>query len=115
MVWAGFIICMIFVAVFLLIMRFERRTLWSGFSFMIMAGCLACYTLFLLLSHLDLIKSYPILFKSIVAVGAMSILFFIMIPAIVLVMYFVEGIKVIRKEGLRASNLLSLLFICCLL
>lgn len=115
MVLVGLVVCLICITFFLLIMCFKRRTLWSGFSFLIMIGCLACYAILVFFEYSDLIMAYPILYKGIIGTGIVAIILVLLIPAIVLVMYFIEGIKVIRKEGMKPSNLLSLLFAVAIL
>lgn len=115
MVLVGLVVCLICITFFLFIMCFNRRTLWSGFSFLIMIGCLACYAILVFLEYSDLIMAYPVLYKGIIGTGIVATILVLLIPAIVLVMYFIEGIKVIRKEGMKPSNLLSLLFAVAIL
>lgn len=109
MLWICTAICLLSILPFWHVMRHERRTLWSGFTFLIMLGCIGCYGLlwFFLFTDLHL---HPGLSRLVVFVGIVLAVLILLLPAIVLVMYFVEGIKVVRKEGFHPTNLLSLLF-----
>ena len=109
MLWISTAICLLSILPFGFVMRHERRTLWSGFTFLVMLGCVSGYGLlwFFLFSDLHL---NPDVARIVVLVGILVFALLLLLPAIVLVMYFIEGIKVVRREGLRPTNLLSLLF-----
>lgn len=96
--------------IFLGIMIREPRTLWSGVIFFWTMLCLAL-SMFLILSHYsEWLMSHEkvigiLLFLLIIAVFGV-----IAFPAVLIILFFVEGIKLIRHEGMKPSNILSLLF-----
>ena len=108
-IWLGMILCLLCIVAFGLIMHYERRTLWSGFSFLLMLGCLGGYALMVFLRFDDL-KNNADLAWIVVLIGLIVGAIFLAIPFVVLVTYFIQGIRVIRKEGFHFSNLLSLFF-----
>lgn len=105
-----FLIFLIPFCIFAGIMLLEPRTLWSGLSFIFMMICLAVSLFFLLFDYSAWIASHGaviglLIFLFVLAAG--SILAF---PVVLIIMFFIEGIKVIRHEGMKPSNLLSMLF-----
>lgn len=96
--------------IFVGIMVRDARTLWSGIScFWLMVWF--ALTLFLILSEYsrtiltnDVVIGI-LLFLVIVAVGCL-----VAFPAVLILVFFVEGVRVIRHEGVKPSNLLSILF-----
>lgn len=92
------------------IMVREPRTLWSGVSFFIMMVCLAV-SLVLILSHYsEWLASHERVVGILVILFILASLCVIAFPGVLILMFFVEGIKVIRHEGLKPANLLSMLF-----
>ena len=96
--------------IFVGVMVRDARTLWSGVSFFWLM-LWSAVTLFLILSEYaaglmtnDVIIGI-LLFLIILAVGSI-----VAFPAVLILVFFVEGIKVIRHEGAKPSNLLSILF-----
>lgn len=92
------------------IMVREPRTLWSGVSFFWTMICLA-FSMFLILSHYS-----EWLTEHEAVIGIMVFLFLLAMtgvlafPAVLIIMFFIEGIKMIRHEGMKPSNMLSMLF-----
>ena len=109
MLWICLAICLLSILQFCCVMHHEKRTLWSGFTFLIMLGCTGGFAMLYFFLFTDL-HQWPGLSHTVLMIGLIVAAILLLLPAIVLVMYFVEGIKVIRKEGLRPTNLLSLLF-----
>lgn len=109
-----FISCLFIIplCIFLGIMKREPRTLWSGASFLVMMISLAASSSLALLSYGNVEK----LAEHGVVVGVLLVLFVIAVlcvvafPAVLIIIFFVEGIRVIRHEGMKPANLLSLLF-----
>lgn len=108
-VWLGLVVCLICIIAFVLVMHYERRTLWSGFSFLLMLGWLGIYAMLVFFRFGDL-KNNPDLAWAVLLAGLIICAIFLAIPFVILVTYFVQGIRVIRKEGVHFSNLLSLFF-----
>ncbi|MDO4169957.1 MAG: YdcF family protein [Lachnospiraceae bacterium] len=104
------VVFFIFFCIFLGIMVYDPRTLWSGVSFFWMMICLAVSLFFLLSQYSEWLVSHDALIEFLIIVYILSIGCVIAFPGILIVMFFFEGIKVIRREGVKPSNLLSLLF-----
>lgn len=83
----------------------DPRTLWSGVWFV-----------FLLVSYqfLDWLSAYAALRNVLVFLAIAAILAVLAFPAALVLTFSVEGVRVLRHEGLRPANLLSLLFAVCL-
>lgn len=105
---------MIMLSLFLLIMIIDRRTLWSGFTFLMALGSLGFYTLFILMVY---ISQFPdsIISRVLIYIGLIGLFLFFLIPFILLIFYFIEGINILKKEGFHYSNLLSLFFVFAIL
>ena len=88
----------------------DPRTLWSGVNFFWMMVCLAVTMLFLLAGCLDWLNAHRALRYLLIALTSLAILSVLALPTILIVMFFVEGVKVIRHEGMRPANLLSMVF-----
>lgn len=103
------------VGAFLSVLRKEPRSLWSGITLTGVIFAIGFVCIAICIWHVDWIDThteiiYPLLF--ILCVLAVILL---LSPLIFVITYIVEGIKLIRKEGLRLTNLLSLLFASCLI
>lgn len=96
--------------VFLGIMIREPRTLWSGSSFFIMMLGLAVFLLTALSEHSTWLASHDIFIGILIFLSVLVLGSVIAFPGLLIILFFIEGIKVIRHEGLRPSNLLSVLF-----
>lgn len=105
-----FLIFFISFGVFAGIMLHDSRTLWSGVSFFTMAICLALFLFFTLSQYSERLAAHDL------AIGILLLMFILAMgcilafPAILILVFFVEGIKVIRHEGIKPTNLLSMLF-----
>ena len=78
-----------------------------------MLGMLLCsaVTMFFLLSeYANWLAEHEILMNILVALLLLTAGCVFMFPVILIVTLFVEGIKVIRHEGLRPANFLTMLF-----
>ena len=96
--------------VFIRIMVRERRTLWSGVSFFWMLLFLAIAMFFLLSKHSDWLSGHPLLINLLVALFLFAVVSIVAFPAVLILTFFIEGIRIIRHEGAKPSNLLSMLF-----
>lgn len=95
---------------FIFMMLFQRQTLWSGFSFLCVLLILAAFAFFLLAYFSEQIQELPILYFIILFFGSLAAIFLLSLPVIILFVFFCEGIKLIRKEGLHWRNMLSIGF-----
>lgn len=92
------------------IMLREPRTLWNGASLL---GVLLCWavTVFSLLSeYADRLAEHDLLMDALVALFLLTAGCALAFPAVFIGTLFIEGVKVIRHEGLRPANLLTMLF-----
>ncbi len=110
MVQFTFLIFLISMGVFAGIMIHDPRTLWSGVSFFWMMVCLAVFLLFLFTWYADLLVSHDVLTGILVIISLLAFGCVIVFPGVLIMMFFIEGIRVIRHEGMKPANLLSVLF-----
>ena len=92
------------------VMIHDSRTLWSGISFFWMMVCLAVAMLFLLAGYLEWFSSHAavkwlLIILMLAAAGCVLVF-----PMVLIITFFVEGIKVIRHEGIKPANMLSMAF-----
>lgn len=110
MLQISFIVFFISFCIFAGIMARDPRTLWSGASFFGMMLCMALYLFFLVSQYSEWLALHQgviavLVFFVIAAMGSV-----IVFPAVLMLLFFVEGIRMIRHEGMKPSNLLSMLF-----
>ena len=110
MLQIAFFLLSISICVFSWIMIHDPRTLWSGISLLGMLLCSAAAMFFLLSEYANWLAEHELLMNILVALLLLTAGCVLMFPVILIVTLFVEGIKVIRHEGLRPSNLLTMLF-----
>ena len=110
MLQIAFFLLSISICVFAWIMIHDPRTLWSGISLLGMLLCSAVTMFFLLSEYANWLAEHELLMNILVALLLLTAGCIFMFPVILIVTLFVEGIKVIRHEGLRPSNLLTMLF-----
>ena len=110
MLQIAFFLLSISICVFAWIMIHDPRTLWSGVSLLGMLLCSAVTMFFLLSEYANWLAEHELLMNILVALLLLTAGCVLMFPVILIVTLFVEGIKVIRHEGLRPSNLLTMLF-----
>ena len=110
MLQIAFFLLSISICVFAWIMIHDPRTLWSGISLLGMLLCSAAAMFFLLSEYANWLAEHELLMNILVALLLLTAACVLMFPVILIVTLFVEGIKVIRHEGLRPSNLLTMLF-----
>lgn len=96
--------------IFLGIMVRDPRTLWSGASFFWMMICLA-FSLLLVLSHYsDWLMEHKAVIGMLMFLCILAVIGVLAFPAALIIVFFIEGIRMIRHEGLKLSNMLSMLF-----
>lgn len=101
---------LISLCVFLSIMYREPRTLWSGFSFFWVLLFLGLLIIGYLMKYSQWIVEHQGLYLALIILLIIAMILLFMFPVLVILTFFVEGIKLIRHEGFRFSNILSLLF-----
>lgn len=88
----------------------DPRTLASGASLLcVLIGYVVCIGLFYLWVADNFTEKYQLLLYVLNIVALFSIIIIIIFPFLFIITYFIQGIRLIRKEGLRFSNTLSLL------
>lgn len=98
------------ICVFAWIMLREPRTLWSGVSLLGVLLCSAITMFFLLSEYGDWLAEHDLLMNILVALLLLTAGCALVFPVILTVTLFIEGIRVIRHEGLKPANLLTMLF-----
>lgn len=98
------------ICIFAWIMLREPRTLWSGVSLLGVLLCSAVTIFFLLSEYADWLAEHDLLMNILVALLLLTAGCVIVFPVILIATLFVEGIKVIKHEGLKPTNLLTMLF-----
>lgn len=106
----SFIVFVIAVLIYAGIMVHDPRTLWSSVSFWGMLACLALFLFFTVSEYSAQLASSGWIIGILVALFIAVVLCVLALPGFMVLMFCVEGIKVIRREGMKLSNLLSLLF-----
>lgn len=104
------VIFIISFCIFAGIMLHDSRTLWSGVSFLFMMICLAVFLFFVVSQCAEWLAEHDFVIGILVVMSVFVISSVIMFPAILILVFFVEGIRVIRHEGIKPANLLSMLF-----
>lgn len=106
----SFILFLISFIAFTGIMVHDPRTLWSGFSFFLMSVCLAFFSFFLLSQYAEQLASHDMVIGILIALFIATTVCVLVFPGLLIAVFFIEGIKVIRHEGAKLSNLLSMFF-----
>lgn len=106
----SFIIFLISFCIFAAIMAWEPRTLWSGFSFFQMMLCLMAFLFFLVSQYYEWLAAHELFIGFLAVLVILAICVMIAFPGLLILLFLIEGIKIIRHEGLKLSNLLSILF-----
>ncbi len=92
------------------IMLYDTRTLWSGASFLFMMICLAVFLFFIVSQYTEWLATHEFVIGILIVMFILAIGSVIMFPATLILVFFVEGIRIIRHEGIKPANLLSMLF-----
>lgn len=95
---------------FLIVMKLEPRSLWSGFLFFCVLGGLALSALLILLAYSDSWRQnrWAGILLTILLMGVLFL--FLLFPFALVIIFLVEGIRLIRREGFSLSNCLSIVF-----
>ena len=93
-----------------LLMHYESRTLWSGVGFFGLSLMTIITAFFYAFYYSETLTQYPLIMDIGVLLVAVAVLVILFFPLATIIMFFVEGIKIIKHEGLKLTNLLSLGF-----
>lgn len=110
MLFIPLIILLILYFMYCMLMRYESRTLWSGVGFFGLSLMTIITAFFYAFYYSETLIHYPLIMDIGVLLAAVAVLVILFFPLATIIMFFVEGIKVIKHEGLKFTNLLSLGF-----
>lgn len=108
------VLLLCFCVPFLFVMLRDPRTLWSGVWFVFLLMGLAGTLFFSCYLFVDWFAAHPMVQNVLMFAAIAAIMGVLIFPAALILTFFVEGVKVLKHEGLRPTNLLSLLFSVCL-
>ena len=106
----SFVIFLISALVYVGIMIHDPRTLWSGFSFFWMLALFAMFLFFTVSQYSEQLASHDWIVGILIALFVAAVGCVLAFPVLLIIMFFVEGIKLLRHEGVKPTNLLSMLF-----
>lgn len=106
----AFFVFLISICIFAGIMLHDSRTLWSGASFLIMVACLSVFLLLGLYQYSEWLAAHDFVIGILIVIFVLAAGGVILFPVSLILVFFVEGIRVIRHEGIKPANLLSMLF-----
>ena len=106
----AFFVFFISICIFAGIMLHDSRTLRSGASFLFMMACLAVFLFFTLSEYEEWLAAHDFVIGILILMLIMTMGCIMAFPAVLILVFFVEGIRVIRHEGIKPANLLSTLF-----
>lgn len=92
------------------VMKYKPRTLWSGFSFFWMLVFSGLLVVTIGFRYSDWIVRHQVLFMALSVLLGVVVLGLLFFPFAVILTFFVQGIRILFKEGFRWSNFLSLAF-----
>ena len=106
----AFFVFFVSVCIFAGIMLHDPRTLWSGASFLIMVVCLSVFLLLGLYQYSEWLAAHDLVIGILIVMFVLAVGGAALLPVSLILVFFVEGIRVIRHEGIKPTNLLSMLF-----
>ena len=106
----AFFVFFISICIFAGIMLHDPRTLWSGASFLIMVVCLSVFLLMVLYQYSEWLAEHDLVIGILIVMFVLAVGGAALLPVSLILVFFVEGIRVIRHEGIKPTNLLSMLF-----
>ena len=106
----AFFVFFISICIFAGIMLHDPRTLWSGASFLIMVVCLSVFLLLVLYQYSEWLAAHDLVIGILIVMFVLAVGGAALLPVSLILVFFVEGIRVIRHEGIKPTNLLSMLF-----
>ena len=106
----AFFLFFVSVCIFAGIMLYDSRTLWSGASFLFMMICLSIFLLFVLYQCSEWLAAHDLVIGILIVMCILAVGSVALFPTILILVFFIEGVRVIRHEGIKPTNLLSMLF-----
>lgn len=91
-------------------MKKEPRGMQTGVLFLIYLMITGGTALFLLIYYSGFLQKYFILYSLLLILGVLIVISIILFPFVLIIVYFVQGLLILKKEGLRLTNVLSLAF-----
>ena len=110
MVQISFAIFLVFFSLFAGIMVVEPRSLWSVISFFVLTLALGGFLLSVIIFCYFWLSGHSWVMFLLVCLAGLAALLVLAFPLLLLAVFAIQGIKVVRHEGLSPSNLLSLAF-----
>lgn len=104
-----FLLFGISISIFAWIMIHDSRTLWSGALLLWTLLCAAVTLLFLLTAYADWLAEHMLCINILMVLLILVVSCVLVFPVMLIVTLFVEGIKVIRHEGFKPANFLTML------
>jgi membrane protein len=96
--------------VFITHMRREPRGMVTGVLFLIYLITIGATGMFTLFYYSELLQKSNLLYTLVMISGIIFIVAIALFPFILIITYFIQGILILKKEGLRLKNVLSLAF-----
>ena len=96
--------------VFITHMRKEPRGMITGVLFLTYLITIGATALFSLFYYSELLQRTDFLYPLVIIGGIIFIIAVALFPFILIITYFIQGILILKKEGLRLNNVLSLAF-----
>lgn len=106
----AFFVFFVSVCIFAGIMLHDSRTLWSGISFLIMIMCLSVFLLFVLYQYSEWLATHVFVIGILIVMFVLAVGGVVLFPVALILVFFIEGVRIIRHEGIKPTNLLSMLF-----
>jgi len=91
-------------------MRREPRGMVTGVLFLIYLITIGATGMFTLFYYSELLQKSNLLYTLVMISGIIFIVAIALFPFILIITYFIQGILILKKEGLRLKNVLSLAF-----
>ncbi len=95
---------------FLYVMIREPRSLKSGFFFLYLLLMTGLDLILILMVYSEWVAAHRVVFTLIMLLAAIVLFLMLFFPVMAALVYFVEGIKLIRREGFSLTNTLSIVF-----
>ena len=96
--------------VFITHMRKEPRGMITGVLFLTYLITIGATALFSLFYYSELLQRTNFLYPLVIIGGIIFIIAVALFPFVLIITYFIQGILILKKEGLRLNNVLSLAF-----
>lgn len=105
MIIGSFIIFAVFLLLFLLVLYFDRRNLFLGIFFIATGLSFIFYVMALITNNAS---GNKFVYNLGVVLLVIAVVIFTLLPIVVVIMFLYNSFILIRREGLRVGNLLSL-------